>query len=106
MISRPPTWGSTARLALWGMVGALVCTGAILAVVLDLARGVEADAAARVEALRALTLIGPAALGTIATLGSVGAAIHGARHLGGPPAPTSAEIRTFTAPTPAGPGEP
>ena len=105
MISRPPTWGSTARLALWGMVAALLCTAAILAVVLDLARGTEADAAARVEALRSLTLIGPAALATIGALGSVGAAIHGARHIGGTPAPTSAEIRTFTAPAPVGPGE-
>lgn len=104
-MSRPPTWGSTAWLALFGLLSALVCTAAILAVVLDLARGTEADAAARVEALRSLTLIGPAALGTIGALGSVGAAIHGARHIGGTPAPTSAEIRTFATPAPAGPGE-
>lgn len=90
MTRRPPTWGTTARLAGYGLAAVLALStgyGGLLAWLV-----VRADPASLPDALAALgALAGPAmlALGAIAT---GGAAVHGARHIGGSPAPTSAEL--------------
>lgn len=97
MNTTPPTWGTTARLALWGVLAVLAALVLLLAVVLDLARGIEQDAASRIEALRTLTILGPAALGAIGAVAGIGSGMHGARHVGGPPAPTSGELRSLAA---------
>jgi hypothetical protein len=91
-VTRPPTWGSTARLAAWGLAAVLAASAALLLALVDLARGPELDAGTRLEALRTLALLGPSIVGALALVATGGTVAHGARHIGGPPAPTSAEI--------------
>lgn len=90
-MTRPPTWGTTARLAGYGLAAVLALStgyGGLLAwLVLHAAPDILPDALESIAAA-----IGPAmlALGAIAT---GGAAIHGARHVGPGGSPTSADLR-------------
>lgn len=89
---RLPTWGSTARLAAWGLACSLAAGAVLVAAVLELATGAEVDAGTRSEALRTLAILGPAIVGTLGLVATGGTVAHGARHIGGPPAPTTGEL--------------
>lgn len=102
MKRRPPTWGSTARLAAGSLLAVLLALGGLLAAVLYLA--MEAPPETASAALAAVERIGGAAMLALGGAGAVGAGVHGARHLGGQPAPTSAELSRPVAPA-VGPGE-
>jgi hypothetical protein len=96
MSRRPPTWGTTARLALLGLT-TLLChvAGHLYALGWLVLNAAPESLPAALVALGAIA--GPALLahGAIAT---GGAAIHGARHIGGDPAPTSAELAALPQP--------
>ena len=96
MNRRPPTWGTTARLALLGLT-TLLChvAGHLYALGWLVLRADPESLPAALAALGAIA--GPALLahGAIAT---GGAAIHGARHVGGDPSPTSAELAALPQP--------
>jgi hypothetical protein len=77
--------------------------GVAAVLVLAMTGAPEVQAVTRPEALRTLALALPAALGAVSLVAGVGAGVHGARHVGGVPAPTSAEIRTFAGPAAVGP---
>ena len=102
MNRRPPTWGTTARLALLGL-STLLChvAGYLYALGWLVVTAAPESLPAALNALGAIA--GPALLahGAIATGGT---AIHGARHIGGAPSPTSAELRTVE-PAPVGDDE-
>lgn len=96
MNRRPPTWGTTARLALLGLSTLLCHVAGYLYVLGWLV--LRADPGSLPDALDALGAIaGPALLAHLA-IGTGGTAIHGARHIGGEAAPTSAELLALPQP--------
>lgn len=94
-MTRPRTWGTTARLGTRGLLATLAASGCVLAAVLILALAVTPESLeARLEALRALAIAGPAIVASVAGVATAAVGAHGVRHAGGPPAPTSAEMES------------
>ena len=94
-MTRPRTYGTTARLGARGLAATLAASGCVLLAFLALA--LDADPAtltARLAALSALTIAGPAIVGSVAGIATAAVAAHGARHVGGQAAPTNAELTT------------
>lgn len=100
----PPTYGTTALLTRWGIGAVLGLSVGFSGLLSWLVVAVDpANLPAALEALAALS--GPAFLALGATAGG-GTVVHGARHIGGAPAPTSAELRASAVePAPAGDDE-
>lgn len=97
----PPTWGTTARLAALALGSVLLALGGCLGMVAWLV--LHGDPAGLAAALGAVQAIGGAAMLALGGAGAIGSGVHGARHLGGPPAMTSAEISALRVSAIAGP---
>ena len=92
-MTRPPTYGTTARLGTQGLAATLGASLCVLVIVLVLALARDpASLLARLEALRSLAIAGPASVASVAGVASAAVGMHGARHIGGPPAPTTGEM--------------
>ena len=90
---KPLTSGTTAALGRQGLLAVCAASCCVLAAVLVLALVRDpASLLARLEALRSLSIAGPAIVGSVAGVASLAVGAHGARHIGGPPAPTNAEL--------------
>ena len=109
MNTTPPTWGTTALLALLGVLsgvlGGLFVLAALTLLLVTVA-GVVMYGPPEVAglALAAVQVIGAATMGALGVLlaassgtAGLGSLAHGARHVGGPPAPTSGELRSLGA---------
>ena len=90
---RPPTSGTTAALGRQGLVATLGASLCVLVLVAALALARDpASLLARLEALRSLAIAGPAIVASVAGVASAAVGMHGARHIGGAPAPTTGEL--------------
>ena len=98
---KPLTSGTTAALGRQGLAAVCGASALVLALVAVLALVRDpASLLARLEALRSLSIAGPAIVGSVAGVASLAVGAHGARHIGGPPAPTNAELVAAASPSP------
>ena len=90
---KPLTSGTTAALGRQGLAAVCAASALVVAALLTLALVRDpASLLARLEALRSLSIAGPAIVGSVAGVASLAVGAHGARHIGGPPAPTNPEL--------------